>query len=469
MYRMIGSVMLGTLLALTLGGVGTAQAEDAEAIAPAPTVDGYMGIWFTLGQFREYGDKYSGGLGTYTAKHIPLAYYVEEVNKTFFVYGGTRAPDENHLLCMVSYFDHDTGRVPKPRIVHDKDGVIDPHDNPSIAVDEHGHIWVFVSGRGTGRPGFKYRSVEPYSIEAFELIEERELTYPQPFWLEGKGFLHSFTQYRTGRFLYWETSDITGENWSETHALAEFGGHYQITNAQNGRVFTVFNYHPDHSVDRRTNMYYAETGDFGETWTNAQGEVLELPLTDPDNSALARDYESEGLLNYNKDIQLDVDGNPVVLQVTSQGYEPGPDNAPRAWVTAKWNGEAWDFNEITDTGHNYDTGSIYIEENGAWRVMIPSETGPQEWGTGGEVALWISEDQGANWRKARDVTRNSQYNHGYVRRPVNAHPDFYAFWADGNPDEFSESRLYFTNHAGNIVRSLPYYMELDYETPGFYE
>src|SRR3546814_873964 len=38
-------------------------------------VDGYQGIWFTLGQFSEYGDKYSGGLGTYTAKHIPLAIY----------------------------------------------------------------------------------------------------------------------------------------------------------------------------------------------------------------------------------------------------------------------------------------------------------------------------------------------------------------------------------------------------------
>ena len=35
--------------------------------------DGYKGIWFTLGQFYPYGDKYSGGLGTYTAKHIPGA------------------------------------------------------------------------------------------------------------------------------------------------------------------------------------------------------------------------------------------------------------------------------------------------------------------------------------------------------------------------------------------------------------
>jgi hypothetical protein len=115
-------------------------------------VDGYKGIWFTLGQFGEYGDKYSGGLGTYTAKHRPLAVYSEEANKTFFTYGGTTAEDERHLLIMVSYFDHATGTVPKPVVVHDKEGVNDPHDNGSILMDGDGHIWIFVSGRGRAVP-----------------------------------------------------------------------------------------------------------------------------------------------------------------------------------------------------------------------------------------------------------------------------------------------------------------------------
>ncbi len=53
------------------------------------TVDGYRGIWFTIGQSKsEYGDKYSGGLGTYTMKHIPMAVYSPEVDRTYFVYGG---------------------------------------------------------------------------------------------------------------------------------------------------------------------------------------------------------------------------------------------------------------------------------------------------------------------------------------------------------------------------------------------
>src|SRR3954454_5733552 len=88
-----------------------------------PRANGYKGIWFTLGQFSEYGDKYSGGLGTYTSSHIPIAVYASSVNKTFFVYGGTTGRDERHLLIMLSYFNHSKKRVPKPVIVYDKEGV----------------------------------------------------------------------------------------------------------------------------------------------------------------------------------------------------------------------------------------------------------------------------------------------------------------------------------------------------------
>ncbi|MBW8332163.1 MAG: hypothetical protein K0M40_09100, partial [Prolixibacteraceae bacterium] len=41
--------------------------------------DGYKGIWFELNQKYPYGDKYSGGIGTYTADHFPVAFYAEAV------------------------------------------------------------------------------------------------------------------------------------------------------------------------------------------------------------------------------------------------------------------------------------------------------------------------------------------------------------------------------------------------------
>ena len=93
--------------------------------------DGYRGIWFALGQVSQYGDKYSGGLATYTAKHVPLAIYAPQVNRTYFVYGGSR-DGKRHLQAMASYFDHDGGVVPRPTIVHDKGGVDDPHEQAKV-------------------------------------------------------------------------------------------------------------------------------------------------------------------------------------------------------------------------------------------------------------------------------------------------------------------------------------------------
>ena len=97
--------------------------------AQEPTISGYRGIWFTLGQFSTYGDKYSGGLGTYTSSHVPVAIYDKASHRTYFVYGGTTGEHDKHLLIMISYFDHATKKLPKPIIVLDKQGVDDPHDN----------------------------------------------------------------------------------------------------------------------------------------------------------------------------------------------------------------------------------------------------------------------------------------------------------------------------------------------------
>jgi hypothetical protein len=53
----------------------------------------------------------------------------------------------------------------------------------------------------------------------------------------------------------------------------------------------------------------------------------------------------------------------------------------------------------------------------------------------------------------------------YVRRPVNAKDPFFAFWADGNPDEPSISRLYFGDSSGERYWVLPYDMDGDYAGP----
>ncbi|HUT89421.1 MAG TPA: family 16 glycoside hydrolase [Thermoguttaceae bacterium] len=438
------------------------HAPDGNAQPPQQQDDGYRGIWFTLGQVSEYGDKYSGGLGTYTAKHVPLAVYSEKAEKTFFVYGGAKE-GKRHLLAMASYYDHRRGVVPRPTIVHDKGGVNDPHDNPSIALDEHGYVWVFVSGRGRHRPGFKYRSVEPLSVDRFELVSEEEMTYPQPWWIDGKGFLYLFTKYTGVRELYWNTSP-DGRQWTPHQKLAGMGGHYQVSNRRGNRVVTAFNMHPGGQADKRTNLYFVQSDDLGHTWRTADGTPVDTPMTDPHCPALVRDFQAEGRLVYMKDVNFDSQGNPVILVVTAAHHQPGPSGDPRIWTIVHWDGRRWQFHEVTRSTGNYDMGSLYVEGD-TWRIIGPTEPGPQRHGTGGEMAVWTSSDQGKTWIKERDVTAASRFNHAYARRPVDAHPDFYAFWADGNPDELSPSHLYFTNRDGDRVWRLPYDMTGDFAKP----
>lgn len=440
---------------LFLGGCQSTSAPDT--FSPEPRrVSGYRGIWFTLGQMLDYGDKYSGGLGTYTAKHHPLAVYAPEANKTFFVYGGTTQANERDLLAMIGYYDHETDLVPQPVVVHNKIDVDDPHDNPSLNIDGDGYLWVFVSGRGSIRPGYIYRSLKPYSIDGFEQVMEDEFAYPQPWWIDGQGFVFLFTRYTDGRELYWRTSP-DGIVWSKTQKLVS-GGHYQMSNAANGRVITAFNSHfPNSRVDARTNLSFLSTSDMGQSWQTADGITIATPIDSLDTSALVRDYRSEGRLVYLKDIGFDLDGNPVLLYITSNDFQPGPSGTPRTWTIAHWKKDKWIFHEMAPATHNYDMGSLYLEKDGTWRIIAPTDPGPQSWGTGGEMAMWISSDEGETWTEISNLTTNSIRNHGYARRPLNAHPDFYAFWADGNPDSLSISRLYFTSKDG-LVRQLPYEM-----------
>ena len=418
-----------------------------------PTITDYQGIWYDLGQRNDYGSKYSGGLATYTVKHRPLAIYSEEAQKTFFVYGGTTDPSERHLLCMAGAFDHRTQKLLPPTVVHDKAGVDDPHDNPSIALDENGYVWVFVSGRGAGgRLGVIYRATAPFSIDSFDPIDTHEFTYPQPWWITGKGFVHLFTKYTGLRELYFSRSG-DGKHWTEPQKLAGIGGHYQISETQGERIVSAFNRHPGGDCDLRTDLYYVESRDLGKTWQTVDGQSVEIPIHREDDITRVRNYSAENRLVYVKDLNFDHLGNPVILYLTSSHCHAGPGGDPRRWEIAHWTGDRWEFHVITTSSHNYDAGSLYIEEQN-WKLIAPTETGPQPWGQGGEIAVWESPFPGNSWKRTQILTENSPRNHSYVRRPENAHPDFYAFWCDGNTDQLSPVNLYYTDRQFSQIVSM---------------
>ncbi|HUR57290.1 MAG TPA: BNR-4 repeat-containing protein [Opitutaceae bacterium] len=426
--------------------------------------DGYRGIWYMNQPTKdEHRYKYSGGFATYPQQHVPIAVHVASQRKTFFVFGGSAgnvSVQGDELQHLVSYYDHATGTVPRPvRLLTKR--TEDAHDNPTLSIDAAGYLYVFSSAHGTTRPSYIHRSRRPYDIAQWELLQTSNFSYTQPWYLpQSRRFLFLHTLYKNGqRTLNWKTS-TDGREWAEPQLLAHMEmGSYQVSTREGDtdRVVTAFDLHPDHGrggtgLNFRTNIYFLETRDAGRSWTTVDGARVTLPFTKADNPALVHDYRAENRNVYLKDIAFTAQGQPVILYLTSKGFSPGPESGPYQWHTARWTGRTWEFRPFTTSDHNYDHGSLYIEADGTWRVIAPTAPGPQPFGTGGEMLAWVSRDEGKTWAIAHTLTHDSRYNHAYARKPVNAHPDFYALWADGSPLEPTPSSLYFATKDGKVYR-----------------
>ena len=453
-----------------------ALVEVAVAATPKPpddlgsqVGDGYRGIWYMNQRTKDgYVYKYSGGFATYPQQHVPIAIYVASQRKTFFVFGGSAgnvSESKDELQHIVSYYDHVTGTVPRPvRILQKR--TEDAHDNPTLSIDAEGFLYVFSSAHGTSRPAYIHRSKRPYDITVWELLVTSNFSYTQPWYLpSSRQFLFLHTLYKNGqRTLNWKSSP-DAQRWTEPQLIAHIEmGDYQVSQRQGDtdRVATAFDLHPDHGragtgLNYRTNIYYLETRDAGRTWTTADGKSVALPLTEADNPALVRNYRSENLNVYLKDIAFTAEGQPVLLYLTSKSFNPGPQSGPYQWSTARWTGTVWEYRQFTTSDHNYDHGSMYIEADGTWRVIAPTAPGPQPFGTGGDMVMWTSGDQGRTWIRSKTLTHDSRYNHTYARKPVNADADFYALWADGSPLQPTPSSLYFATKSGQVFR-LPQHM-----------
>jgi len=418
---------------------------------------------------------YTGGLGTFPQQIRPWAYYVPEAGeggRTYFTYGGSTESSPTHLLHMVSYYDHATGQVANPRILLDK-STTDGHDNPAILVDEAGYIYIYSNAHGTSRPSYIHRGTQPYGIDEFEevvaLSGASNFSYSQPWYVDGQGTLFLYTHYDWARNLYYNRS-TNGTDWDYAWdapaALAQIpGGQYSISGMGEHTVGSAFNINAQ--TNRRTNLYYLETSDLGDTWRTADGTSLTLPLTTVNNAALVHDYASEGLYVYLKDLEYDAQDRPILLYLTTSVVVPEISSVDKTWYTAFWSDDEdeWIIREAFISDQNYDHGELTIEDDGTWRIIAPTDPGPAALRTGGDMVMWTSRDQGLTWDRIATLTHDSQYNHMYARGPVRPHDDFYALWADGDTSAVSHSSLYFTDKYGTGVWRLPLEMEGDFATP----
>jgi hypothetical protein len=308
--------------------------------------------------------------------------------------------------------------------------------------------------------------VRPYDIDKFELVPATRQTEDQPERIDNFSYMQAWHQPQSGFLAFFtrygypakrticvmRSSD--GVSWSRWQRLAAIDeGHYQVSGIGQSKAGSMFNFHPQgKGLNWRTNLYYIETVDRGATWRNADGDSISVPLTAPDNEALVQDYQSEGLNVYLKDLRYDHQDRPVLLYITSKGYQSGPQNDPRTWTVARWDGSKWVISPVTTSDNNYDMGELWMFAPDDWRIIAPTEAGPQPFNPGGEIAMWTSRDQGGTWQRTRRMTTDSNLNHTYVRRSLNGHPDFIAVWADGHGRQPSSSNLYICDAEGSVFQ-----------------
>lgn len=489
-----GVAMKTILTAMILGMTTVQTAEPLPSGMPHPNLQdvagqpaaGWLGMWHgQTPQRDEYAYKYSGGLGTYCAKHRSQAIYVPDQQRTFFVVGGTVPGSEqrdlttqanehqaritrfgsNQLQYLIGCFDHARGLVSRPVIVYDK-WCGDAHDNPVMTIAPDGHIWVLGPSHGSyTTESFVSQSRAPYDHTAFEHHHVPLFAYPQPWWTNhGFAYFHSrYSKHQRGLWFTLGTDPLSPAR--EVHIAHIERGSYQISAHHDGRLGTIFNMHPRRGgLEARRNLYYLQTDDGGATWTTANGTAVDLPLREEQNPALFLDTREQGKRVYLKDLVYDSDGHPCALYLTSQHNLSGPRGGERVWWFARFNGTQWDHHQITTSDNNYDMGELARVEDGTWRLLAPTTPGPQLWNTGGEMTLFVGSADGSAWQRQRQVTSNSPHNHSYARRPLDAHDQFAWIWADGHARSISVSHFYFSDIDGNAYQ-LPARMSSEWALP----
>lgn len=457
------------------------------AVTQFKTVGGFNGVPFGVGKSSKLDVnadgvledvvKYSGNLASYTSKHSPSA--VKRGPFTYFTFSGEVALDgfeagnskigtteavgckfeatqlfknaEGNapaLGIFVSRYNHVTGRVAEPVLVHMK-CTNDPHDNAVINVDADGFVYVLVSGRAESRGNFIFRSSNVESIEEFidftpamdnyidhfnDLAQSagkgrpfigdayRGINYPKMYWVDepsdmSRGYFRLiYTIYcgmresetcQRSRQLYTARMHVDGSRASiqGITPLAAYKGHYAVANARGHDIVVGFNVHPDNELDNRTNIYYMHSIDGGETWLNASNEELTLPITRPADlgRVAAREYYRPQYWGpvthrvYMKDINFAGTGlnkKPTILYVGSLSRDHTPSKIADHYLgKERWTGDSWINSRLTNAvDHNYSSGMLF-PNNDEYRVFYPHTDEPKNNALAGGAVAYL--DTGA--------------------------------------------------------------------------
>ena len=274
--------------------------------------------------------------------------------------------------------------------------------------------------------------------------------------------LHLFTKYTEGRELYWETSP-DGVTWGDDRMLAGLGGHYQVSGAATTRsrpssttipAATWIGARTSTTSRRRT------SGRPGPRWTAAAHRPAPRREQPRSGHRLRRAGQT--------DVRVRPQFRPRRAGrscFTSPAGAPHPGRRMTARVPPHaWDGHAWQTATIAEDRPQLRHG----EPLGVRRRRGPSSRRRRPArGPTAAAARCASGRAPTRARPGRSRRKSRRQSAQPQLRPTpgERHDPFFAFWADGDPAQFSESRLYFCDSSGEHVRQLPYDMDGEFAEP----
>ncbi len=326
----------------------------------------------------------------------------------------------------VGYYDHDNQQIESRTIFNDLE--VDDHDNPSILLDEEGHLLVFFNSHGGPEGLYFIRSKKPEDIAVWsegrllKLNDRSQLehgnesyTYTNPVKLaEEGGRIFLFWRGMDGKPTY-STSENNGQTWSEGKLLClpertySFRRPYvKVASDGKGKIhIALTDGHPNKEAENSIYYMYYQKGAF----FRANGEKIREEGTAP-HKPREMDVVYDATLTKEKawiwDVAADGEGNPVLV------YTRFPDDQNHLYAYARWDRAGWINHNLinsgswfphtlegeTETEPNY-SGGIVLDHDDPTVVYMSVKRDSVF-----EIERWDTENGGKSW-SVQAVTKAS--------------------------------------------------------------
>ncbi|NLX95679.1 MAG: hypothetical protein GXY83_05845 [Rhodopirellula sp.] len=255
---------------------------------------------------------------------------------------------QNRRSVEVNYWDHATGKIGSPVVLHTY-SYDDDHGTPSLFVipaGEHAGKLVVLYAHHNN-PLYSRRSRTAGDIRAWDdavTVDGGACNYPKPLVRSDGSVWLSYRLSGTGH-VYRTTSD--GATWSAPTTLASADGLLYGFLAARGDTFHLGFGLYEPNTKRFRDAYHAFSDDGGVRWKRSDGTAISLPITAAKATCAYDDAES---IEWSRvlDIAVDDDGTPAMLFYHNMpNFRSGSLKFLDMTVSQlRWDGSRWQIEEI---------------------------------------------------------------------------------------------------------------------------